>query len=637
MNKTYRVVIGGLKEGFSKDQVNINLANLFKTTIEKLPDISSESNYVVKKNLDKETAEKYQSAIEKQGCKCLIEPEVDVKISLDDPLELPPEIPSDVGVLKTTKFCRNCGYELPVSAKFCRGCGSLQPKKVTEQPTTQENYKQFNIGTATEKKYNTMFVVVACIVAIVIGGIGYIIWTKNGSPTSHVSTSTSVDVEKYQSGIPDNARALKDLFGIESSGEPVKTGTGELNAVWFHQDFKYGKNNMYVFFVKTQNTDLETGQVESCHACAPSISTVTYKQAGDKWVLASKNSKFIHLGQFGDTPEIKGKLEELKIGPDKTAYLIDSGYMNQGESVMHKEMFAYDESGWRSIGLVETSGSNTVNEGDPNGYSYDGKITTRIGKNQNYYDIVVVMTGTTPAYTGNSAQPTQKAENIVYIYNGIIYEQEKVSNPVATKAEASSVSQQLTVTDTIPKEFHGTWAVDSVCQQLKAGKESDSIAEITSNNINRYEQYCVLSKSIKASINPAKSSNGTDVYKSTCAACHASGLMGAPAVGNKDQWKQRIDQGRDVLVANAINGIRLMPKRGGNVKLSNVDIESAVVFMANQSGANFNEVAVKPNSLFSGEFSCNQEGSTATQSISLTLQSDGKLTGLFDNSLIKCN
>lgn len=52
MNTTYRVVIGGLKEGFSKDQVNANLANLFKTTVDKLPDISEGSNLVVKKSLD---------------------------------------------------------------------------------------------------------------------------------------------------------------------------------------------------------------------------------------------------------------------------------------------------------------------------------------------------------------------------------------------------------------------------------------------------------------------------------------------------------------------------------------------------------------------------------------------------------
>ncbi|HEY9276739.1 MAG TPA: hypothetical protein VIO87_00860 [Methylotenera sp.] len=127
MNTTYRVVIGGLKEGFSKDQVNINLANLFKTTIDKLPDISSESNYVVKKNLDKETAEKYQSAIEMQGCKCFIEAESDMQLTLD---ESPEKISAKSDTKDTnssqTNPCKVCGFALPISSKFCKSCGAKQ-------------------------------------------------------------------------------------------------------------------------------------------------------------------------------------------------------------------------------------------------------------------------------------------------------------------------------------------------------------------------------------------------------------------------------------------------------------------------------------------------------------------------------
>ncbi len=649
MNTTYRVVIGGLKEGFSKDQVNANLANLFKTTVDKLPDISEGSNLVVKKSLDLTAAQKYQLLLEKQGCKCVIETEVDIEVSLDQPQELSTETTSNTISRKDSKFCRNCGYELPISAKFCRSCGSAQTEKKTEHSIAQKNYKQSDTVTAAEKNShkqtntvttiekhsNAMFIVVACLVAIVIAVIGYVIWTKNKS----LENSPSANIEKPQSGMPDNARALKDLFGIEGTGEPIKTGAGELNSVWHHQDFKYGKNNMHVFFVKTQATDLETGQVRDCHACAPLISAITYKQVDDKWVLVSKNSKFIELGQWGDTPDIKGKLEELKIGPDNTAYLIDSGFMNQGESVMNKVMFSYDTtSGWREIGSLETSGGNGGGAmEDSHFYSYEGKVTSRIGKNPNYYDIVVVMTGTEPDYSDNAARPIKKADNVVYIYNGVTYEKEKISNSTVPNVVAPIINPQATVDGSIPNEFHGTWATESICQQLKAGGESDSSVEITSNRINRYEQYCTLTKPLTIANKTVKSSAGIDVYKTTCAACHASGLMGSPVTGNKDQWQKRIGQGRDVLVKNAINGIRLMPKRGGNVRLSDSDVESAVVYMANQSGANFNEVATKSDNLFSGEFSCNQEGSTTTESISLVLQSDGKLKGLFDNTLIKCN
>jgi hypothetical protein len=37
-----------------------------------------------------------------------------------------------------------------------------------------------------------------------------------------------------------------------------------------------------------------------------------------------------------------------------------------------------------------------------------------------------------------------------------------------------------------------------------------------------------------------------------------------------------------------------MPPRGGNPDLSDLEIERAVAYMANQSGANFKEPAAKP-------------------------------------------
>ena len=52
-------------------------------------------------------------------------------------------------------------------------------------------------------------------------------------------------------------------------------------------------------------------------------------------------------------------------------------------------------------------------------------------------------------------------------------------------------------------------------------------------------------------------------YQATCATCHASGLLGAPRVGNSGDWAPRMAQGEDALVTAAINGIGGMPPRGG--------------------------------------------------------------------------
>ncbi len=82
------------------------------------------------------------------------------------------------------------------------------------------------------------------------------------------------------------------------------------------------------------------------------------------------------------------------------------------------------------------------------------------------------------------------------------------------------------------------------------------------------------------------------VYTAVCAACHASGLAGAPKITDTAAWGPRIQQGYDTLLKHAIEGIRAMPPKGGNPDLDDVEVARAVVYMANQSGAAFKEPAV---------------------------------------------
>jgi len=85
---------------------------------------------------------------------------------------------------------------------------------------------------------------------------------------------------------------------------------------------------------------------------------------------------------------------------------------------------------------------------------------------------------------------------------------------------------------------------------------------------------------------------GNAVYAAVCAACHASGAAGAPKLGVAADWSPRLAQGYETLAKHAIEGIRAMPAKGGNPDLDNVEVERAVVYMANQSGAKFKEPAL---------------------------------------------
>jgi len=74
------------------------------------------------------------------------------------------------------------------------------------------------------------------------------------------------------------------------------------------------------------------------------------------------------------------------------------------------------------------------------------------------------------------------------------------------------------------------------------------------------------------------------IIKANCAMCHAGGLMGAPKIGDVGLWAPRIAQGKDTLINNAIKGIRMMPAKGGNSRLTDEEVAAAVISMANASG-----------------------------------------------------
>ena len=82
------------------------------------------------------------------------------------------------------------------------------------------------------------------------------------------------------------------------------------------------------------------------------------------------------------------------------------------------------------------------------------------------------------------------------------------------------------------------------------------------------------------------------VYTAVCAACHATGLAGAPKVGDAAAWGPRIAQGYETLLKHALEGIRAMPAKGGNPDLDDVEVARALVYMANQGGATFKEPAL---------------------------------------------
>jgi len=72
---------------------------------------------------------------------------------------------------------------------------------------------------------------------------------------------------------------------------------------------------------------------------------------------------------------------------------------------------------------------------------------------------------------------------------------------------------------------------------------------------------------------------GRRYYERVCAECHDQGLHGAPELGDKDDWKDRVSKGVFQLVRNAIDGIGAMPPRGGDPTLRKEAVGLAVEYM----------------------------------------------------------
>ncbi len=73
MNKTYRVVLQGLKDGFAREKVLAELVTLFKKKPEEIAPLLDAKRTVVKKGVDLATARKYEEVLERRGCACIIE------------------------------------------------------------------------------------------------------------------------------------------------------------------------------------------------------------------------------------------------------------------------------------------------------------------------------------------------------------------------------------------------------------------------------------------------------------------------------------------------------------------------------------------------------------------------------------
>ena len=76
---------------------------------------------------------------------------------------------------------------------------------------------------------------------------------------------------------------------------------------------------------------------------------------------------------------------------------------------------------------------------------------------------------------------------------------------------------------------------------------------------------------------------GEEVYKQVCATCHATGVAGAPKLGDKAAWAPRLKSGIESMYTASLKGKGAMPPKGGSMATPDGNIKAAVDFMVSKS------------------------------------------------------
>jgi cytochrome c5 len=79
---------------------------------------------------------------------------------------------------------------------------------------------------------------------------------------------------------------------------------------------------------------------------------------------------------------------------------------------------------------------------------------------------------------------------------------------------------------------------------------------------------------------------GQTVYRSSCATCHDKGQLGAPVLGDRQQWNALLQRNFDVLLHNTLQGYNGMPAKGGCTSCTGEEVIAAVKYMAEQAQPN---------------------------------------------------
>jgi len=128
---------------------------------------------------------------------------------------------------------------------------------------------------------------------------------------------------------------------------------------------------------------------------------------------------------------------------------------------------------------------------------------------------------------------------------------------------------------------------DTVTDDLGPNPEADALVQAkTEENIKPVGEVNVgtAPAAPSAPVAAAGPRSAEDIVNGHCAACHGTGVAGAPKIGDSAAWEPRAAQGIDTLLAHATDGFKAMPAKGTCGDCSEDELKAAIEYMLSKSG-----------------------------------------------------
>lgn len=124
-------------------------------------------------------------------------------------------------------------------------------------------------------------------------------------------------------------------------------------------------------------------------------------------------------------------------------------------------------------------------------------------------------------------------------------------------------------------------------EEKRANTVTEETAPMSEVSVHGEEDHSADAEGETVAAADAAGKSGEEVYNGMCVACHSVPGIGAPVVGNADDWTARLEQGMETLYDHAINGFTgpqgfMMPARGGG-SFSDEEVKAAVDYMIENS------------------------------------------------------